>query len=52
MIKARILDCCEFCDGELSTRKSRPLTAIDILGLSPSDVAALTLITEFCIDGL
>jgi hypothetical protein len=29
MIKVRILDQCEFCDGEVSMREARRLTAID-----------------------
>ena len=29
MIKVRILDRCEFCDGEVSMREVRRLTAID-----------------------
>ena len=30
MMKVRILDRCEFCDGELSMREARCLTAIDL----------------------
>jgi hypothetical protein len=30
MLKVRILDCCEFCDGEVSMREARHLTAIDL----------------------
>ena len=29
MMKVRILDRCEYCDGELSMREARRLTAID-----------------------
>jgi hypothetical protein len=29
MMKVRILDQCEFCDGEVSMREARRLTAID-----------------------
>ena len=30
MMKVRILDRCEFCDGEVSMREARRLTAIDL----------------------
>ena len=30
MMKVRILDCCEFCDGEVLMREVRRLTAIDL----------------------
>ena len=29
MVKVRILDQCEFCNGEVSMREARRLTAID-----------------------
>jgi hypothetical protein len=31
MIKVRILDRCEFCDGEVSMREVRCLTAIELV---------------------
>jgi hypothetical protein len=30
MVKIRILDRCEYCDGEVSMREARRLTAIDL----------------------
>ena len=42
MIKVRVLDSCEFFDGEVSTREAIYLTVIDILGFSPLEVAVLT----------